>query len=394
MRTNLPIAVLGALLLLSASGAAQPFCAKCRNTGLIENPLAVKQRKELAEYGLLDEPNLRVSAYVDDDRKGASLPSLPCEGCRAPEQTAAAREQLKQQHAAMIAWREERAQIETLVKPRDELVFVDTEHFRLVFGLRKVTLASKKVLDTRRAALLYAQRLEQFHDWFQARLGYDDGKARVTRHDIYLMGDLRTLQTVAHRYCNLPTDRAARAVGDPSILTTWPETGVYNRDADFHRHVLYHVSHLLLGVYHLKVWLVEYAGWLEEGIAHVGEMELFTLAGNTSSQERPDDDRADADWEPLVRELIARNRTISFAELMRKRADQLSTIEHQLAWSYTDFLFKVHGHDVVRGLVEDLKEARDPNRLRDSLRDRCNLTVTGIDEVWQAWVLQNYRQKP
>ena len=390
----MPMAPIHLLLAAVLSTATEDFCSKCHNTGAIENPIAVKQAKELTEYGLDTEPLLHVSWYIEADKKGRSLPSLPCNRCKAPGVTAQARAELERLAAEKVAWLEQRKEVDELCRPRDKLAHVETEHFRLVFGLRKITLKSKKTLNTRKAALLYAKRLEDYYDWFQEYLGYTDEKARVTKHDVYLMGDLRTLMKVAAEYCNLPTDRAARAVGDPSILTTWPEPGVYNRDADFHRHVVYHVSHLLLGVYHLKEWLVEHAGWLEEGIAHMSEMELFRMAGNSSAQERIEEDRADDDWEPVVRSLVAKNKLVPFPELISRRADQLSQREHQLAWSYTDFLYKEYGMEKVLAMVRDMKEKRDRAQLRESLRTHFDLTVTGIEEKWIAWVRENYRAKP
>lgn len=384
--------VLGAFV--GPATAQQAYCAKCDNTGRIESKAWEKIRKEIEEFGLQDEPRLLVSFHIEQDRDGRGLDALPCERCRAPEVTKEAREALERQAKEREAWLAERRKIDALVKPRGDLAHVETEHFRLTFGIRKITLEDKRTFRTEQAALLYAKRLEDFYDWFQQLLGYTDEQARVTRHDVFLMGDLRTLMGVAHEYCNLPTDRAARAVGDPSVLCTWPETGVYRRDGDFHRHVLYHVSHLLVGVYYMKVWLVENAGWLEEGLAHLVEMDLFQVAGNTSNVEQSEPDRGDADWEPEVRELIVKNRLVPFADLIRKRADQLTGVEHKLAWSYVDFLHAKGGGEKIAAMIQDIKKNGELDQVRDALRAHFGLTVTSIEGEWIEWVRANYRSKP
>ena len=67
------------------------------------------------------------------------------------------------------------------------------------------------------------------------------------------------------QYAALATDRAARVVGDPSILVTWRDKSIFKSDSSFHQHVVHHVIHNLCGVFHLKFWLADDAGWLEPG---------------------------------------------------------------------------------------------------------------------------------
>lgn len=372
---------------------AEQYCNTCDNTGGVENKAWKRIEKEVAAFGLQDEPLLHVSFHIDQDKSGSSLEQLPCGRCKAPETTKAAQAELERRAAEKTAWLLDRRKIDKMARPRGPLAHVETEHFRLTCGLRKVTLRDKRVLNTEQAALMYARRLEDYYDWFLASLDYTDEDARVTKHDVFLMGDLRTLMAVGQEFCNLPTDRSARAVGDPSVMVTWPENGVFPRDEDFHRHVLYHVSHLLLGVYYMKVWLVEHAGWLEEGLAHKTEMDLFTMAGNTSNQEQSEPDRNDADWEPEVRELIVKGRLVPFAELIRKRADQLNGVEHKLAWSYTDFLYQRGGKEKLALMIQELKRSGDLEQVRVGLKTHYDLTVNTIEEEWRVWVMENYRVK-
>ena len=383
------IATLLLVLGLAAPSPAQRvvkdrLCPKCDSTGRIPNEI---KKRELAQ---LESEVKRCSWNISRDRTGRGLPFLPCARCLAPSKAAKVQEEFDALAAEEDKWMAECTAIDKHLKPRRPLIHIETEHFRLVCGLPKVNLSKTLVLDAHEAAHLYARRLEEFYGWYQELIGYTDQEARVLTHQVFLMGDLRTLMMVADDYVMSPTDRSTRAVGDPSMYATWYDKSVFNGDAGFHRHVLLGVSHLFLGVYYTKIWLVERAGWLEEGLANVCEMRRFQLSGNSCNQEQAEEDLEDGDWEPLVKKLVLSGKTISFADLKDKRADVLSGREHLFAWSFTDFLI---ARDKSK-LPEFIRRLKTDVDVRDCLRDLYGLTVLGFDEVWAEWVKENYRLKP
>lgn len=374
------------LPLLAAPSLAreEKLCPRCDQTGWLPNPVlegdAAEAEKEVRYCSVL----------FDSDRKGRGLPRIPCPKCLARE----AHQRAEQEFAAEVAeaerWRAECRKIEETLRPRRPLIFIETDHFFLVFGLEKVKLGRRKVLGKHAAAHLYARRLEEFFDWFHEKLGVEEKDDRVLRHQIYLLPDLRTLVKASQVFAQAPTDRAGRAVGDPSIFVTWRDPGTFRSDASFHQHVVHHTTHQLLGVLFLKIWLVERAGWFEEGLAHEAEMELFGRAGNSCNTEDSEEDMPDEDWEPLVRKGVVRGLFPPFVEMARKRADQLTALEHQKAWSAVDFLF-ARDPSAVAPFVLDLKKDRP---LRDALRARFGIPLVRFDEEWEAWVLENYRKLP
>lgn len=386
MRPTQGIALAGLVAAaLQATGSAQDkLCPKCHTTGRVSNE--VKDAK-LAQ---MEAPVIHCSHSISRDKAGRGLPFLPCAGCLAPALAAQAQVGFDKLAAEKDAWLAERRKIDAALRPREEFVHIETEHFLLVFGLPKVVLPDKVVLDAHAAAHLYAARLEEFYSWFQELLGYTDEEARVLKHQVFLMNDLRTLMKAATDYAQTPTDRAGRAVGDPSILVTWRDRSVFKSDPDFHRHVVHHVSHLLLGVFHLKVWLVDRAGWLEEGLAHVCEMRLFGLAGNSCNIEQSEEDMPDEDWEPLVKKMVLQKQTAPFALLKEKRADLLTAKEHLQVWAITDFLLKRD----QKQLPELIRRLKQDVPLRDALRELYDLSIVSFDLTWSEWVEENYRLKP
>ncbi|MFG0320018.1 MAG: hypothetical protein ACF8XB_22290, partial [Planctomycetota bacterium JB042] len=334
---------------------------------------------------------LRCSELVESDARGRGLPFLPCERCLAPSKAAEARAEFDPLAAEVDAWLANVREIDETLRPRRPFVHIETEHFQLAFGLPKVSLERRVTLKQHEAAHLYAERLEAHYAWFQDILDYDDELARVKKHQLILCDDLRTLVQAAQIYAHLNTDRAGRAVGDPSIFVTWRDKSVFKKaDEAFHRHVLHHMTHQYLGVYFMKVWLVERAGWLEEGLANYAEMIHFGSAGNSCNIESAEEDMADEAWASPTKKLVLKGEAIPFAQLSRKRADQMGRDDHLQAWSIVDWIMTT-APDKLPALVQDLKQDVP---LRDSFRTHFGHSIVGFDEVWQEWVKETYELEP
>ena len=368
---------------VAAPPPADKLCPKCKTTGRLENPIDPK----IAE---MEAKVLRCSWVVSKDKKGRGLPFVPCGRCLAPSKAAEVQAEFDPLAAEIDAWMEANDGISKTLRPRKPFLFLETTHFDLVFGLPKVKLGKRKTLDMHAAAHLYAERLESLYAWFQETLDYDDELARVTKHQVFLLPDLRTLMTAAMEYAQTPTDRAGRAVGDPSVFVTWRDKAVFKSDASFHQHVSHHMIHQFLGVYFLKIWLVEKAGWLEEGLANYAEMTHFERAGNSCNTEDSEEDMADENWESPTRKLVERKRQIPFAELKNKRADQLGRNDHLQAWSIVDWMMRTKPENLPL-LIRDLKQDVP---LRTTFKKHYGHSIVGFDLVWQEWVKENYSLEP
>ncbi len=391
-------AALAVLCSLGSSGAPQPpqnpaapsaaqdkLCAKCKSTGRLDN--TPKDAGVAAMEAKVDFCSWRIK----NDTIGHGAPFIPCPNCLAPSKAAAVKVEFDKIAQANDAWLAERMKIDAVVKPRDGLVHIATKHFDLVYGLPQIVLADKRSFDIHAGAHLYAERLEDFYTWFEALLHYTDDEVRVKRHSVFLLNDLRTAQAAAQKYTNLFSDRACRAVGDPSIVVTWRDRNVFGKsDEAFHRHVVHHVSHNLQGIFYKRLWLVEKAGWLDEGIANVCEMKRFKICGNACTQESDDNGYNDLDWEPLVKKRVLLGKTLPLAQLLGKKTDELSPDERMFAWSHVDFLF-AQKPDKVREIV---KAVKDEKEARDAIRENFGFTIAAMEEPWAEWVKATYRDKP
>lgn len=364
------------------------LCPTCHGSGRLDN--ALKNPKALE----LESKVIYCSERIARDQAGKGCTFVPCGAkCQAPTKNAEAKAEFDAYAAAVDEWLATNASISKTIKPRTPFVFIRTEHFDLVYGLPKVTLETRETFDLHAGAHLYAERLEAAYRWFCDLLKIDDSQMRVLRHRVFLFDDLKSLTIAAPIYAELSTDRAGHKIGDPSVLVTWRDKNVFGKDdAAFHKHVVHHLTHMIQGIWYLKVWLAERAGWLDEGLAHVAEMRLFGLAGNSCNTESEEADYADENWEPAVLRSVLANDTVSFAKVMTKKAHELNHDEHMFAWSFTDFLLhRADGAAVVQQLMKGVKDKRE---MREVFREATGYSTVNVDEAWRTWVKENYSLKP
>lgn len=367
---------------------AEELCPTCHGSGRLDNSI---QSPKAAE---LEGKVIYCSERIARDAKGKGSAFVPCGAkCQAPTKNAEAQAEFAKYQAGVDAWLATNASISKTIKPRTPFVFVRTEHFDLIYGLPKVTLETRETFDLHAGAHLYAERLETAYRWFCDLLQLEDAQMRVLRHQVFLFDDLKSLVTAAPLYAELNTDRAGHKIGDPSVLVTWRDKNVFGKDdAAFHKHVVHHLTHMIQGIWTLKVWLAERAGWLDEGLAHVAEMRLFEVAGNSCNTESEELDYPDENWEPMVLRSVNANETIAFAKMMTKKSHELSHDEHMFAWSFTDFLLaRPDGPVVIQQLMRGVKEKRE---IREVFREATGFTTVNFDEAWKAWVKENYSLKP
>lgn len=364
------------------------LCPTCHGSGRFDN--ALKNAKQAELEGKV----IYCSERIARDPKGKGCAFVPCgPKCGATTKAAEANAEFATYTTAVDAWLKNNESISKTIKPRTPFVFIRTEHFDLIYGLPKVTLETRETFDLHGGAHLYAERLETAYRWFCELLAIDDAQMRVKRHQVFLFDDLKSLTIAAPLYAELNTDRAGHKVGDPSVLVTWRDKNVFGKnDPAFHKHVVHHLTHMIQGVWYLKVWLKERAGWLDEGLAHVAEMRLFKLSGNSCNTESEEVDYPDENWEPLVLRSVLANDTVTFANVMTKKAHELNHAEHMFAWSFTDFLLhRPDGPVLIQKLMKGVKEQRE---MREVFREATGFTTVNVDEAWKDWVKANYSLKP
>jgi hypothetical protein len=369
--------------LLSAQDYDGPRCAKCKTTGRLENKYCTPA------IAAMEEKVLHCSYVFEKDKKGHGHPWLPCLRCRSPELAAAAQRDFDEIMGRRKKWLTRRRQVDEMLKT--DLLHLETEHFVIAWDIPKIVTKNKKVYRCHEALHLYAERMEEYYRDFMGFFGIDEKEIRNKKHFVYLYERQKHCLKTSKEYTGLNCWNAAKLPGNPSILVSWYDKTNFPKEADLHRHLIHHLSHLFNVSYYRMEWLAATAGWADEGLAHFMEYRYFNRADNTCDEEGEEEIMSHSDWEYEVRVHVVAGKGPSFAELCNKSVTSLSGVEHKLVWSYMDFLFKCYKPERFKDFMKVIK-AKRPSR--EALKEAYGLNVIAFQKKWEAYVLKNYREKP
>ncbi len=358
-------------------------CPKCKSTGKLENKFFTPRIKEM------ESKVLYCSWVVEKDKKGHGIPWLVCKRCRNPGLEERARAEQKDLMLKNEKWIAERRKTDKLLK--EDLLHVETEHFIITWSIPKIVTSAKKTYRAHEALHLYADRLETFYADFMDLFKIDPKTIRNPKHNIFLFEKQKHNLAAAKHYTGLNSWNAAYLPGNPSILVSWQDKANLPTDDHFHRHLIHHVSHLLNVSYYRMEWLSATAGWADEGLAHFFEFRYFGLADNTCDEEGELEELSHSDWEYQVRMGVEKGTLPSFAETCNKSTTALHGKEHQVAWSYVDFLLKKKEPARFLAFMRAIK-TRKP--CRDAIKEAYSLNVITFQKEWEEYVLATYRDKP
>jgi len=374
-------------IILSAAAHAQDVkgrkCSKCKTKGKIENPFMTPSITSMEEKALF------CSYVIANDKKGHGISWIPCFRCRNPVLGERAEREFDTLVAAKTKWLDARLKAEE--KLEMELTFVETEHFIIAWDIPKIVTKDKKTYKLHAALHLYAERLEAFFNDFMSFLRIDEKELRNKKHRIYLFERQKHCLKAGREYTGLNCWNAAKLPGNPSILVSWYDRGNMRTEEDFHRHLVHHISHLLNVSYYRMEWLAARAGWADEGLGHFFEYKYFGRADNTCDEEGEEEELSHSDWEYQVRQGVAAGKGPSFSEICSKSTTALHGRDHQLAWSYIDFLMKKKDPGLFKVFMKVIKQKKD---CRDAVKEAYSLNVITFQKEWEEYVLEKYRKKP
>ena len=389
MNRRVVIAALALIILsgtpfLKTAAQSKRLCPKCKSTGKIANPFYTEAIERL-------EKNVRFCSYCfEKDTEGHGLPWLPCKRCRNPDLAAIAKVEFDRRVAERAEWLEKRRSEIDFLNPREKPLILETEHFIIFWNIPKIVTREKKIYKKHEALHLYADRMEAFYADFQKTLDIEEKEMRNKKHYLYLFDTQKSCLKASKELTGLNCWNAAKLPGNPSILISWKDRDALKTDDDFHRHLVHHVSHLLNVAYYRMEWLAMEAGWADAGLAHYFEIKYFDQANNTCDEEGEEEEFTNSDWEVDVRKELAAGELQSFADLSLKSTTALHGDDHKLAWSYVDFLLKKDSGK-FKLFMKGIKEKKP---CRDALKAAYGLSFIGLQTGWEAYVLENYREKP
>lgn len=333
-----------------------------------------------------------------------------------------------------------------------ELLWVETEHFRIGSSLPKTSLGASqkdkkamlqeikelrkllpnipkkpKKLDPWLRVHLYASRLEKLYQDISNRLDVPPGywptaPAQLPGNEYRGEGPYLGMQDkftilLLEKQSGISRFGSAFAGTDPKGPLAWcfgkegtlffgtaceeAEKTFYN-DALMHAHVTFHVTRNIIGG--IKHYGFNPPFWWHEGLAHWYARRVNPDSNNFSKVNDGDVDlRDETNWEPKIRARV-KHKYFPTAEQLITREDWtgVTFTETMMMWSRVDYLMSLGDagfSTFMLGVSGRINDEINPSHAtmvnaQSKLLDKAwRLSYTSFDEKWAKWVLKNYSKR-
>lgn len=272
---------------------------------------------------------------------------------------------------------------------RIDLEHIQTEHFRLHYGIEKLKVGDQ-VLDRNQGAHLYAQRLEamlaDFITWFGEPLKYP----RTGWWEVFVMKNPMDSQK-ARATINSGNAMATMYGVDTSRYIIGFKDEAVGTDEELHANLYHHVSQIILQMGDIPAKR-KFPGWISEGFAHFIEKQRFKLIRNWCVGEvvsATDPWRKATEYETKVYGMVSKSKEPQFATFADRDSNELSGPLHGLSFAFVDFLLKEHkdkAGDLMRTIVSGSNTA-------EAFQKVMGWSLAKVHEEWRKFVEKNYAPK-
>ena len=381
-------AVSGLLALLAAVAPAQepaPPCAACKSAR------AVPCGKHGRQLALEQAPLVRHCSIAIVCKVCGGALAADCTKCVDPAGEAA----LAERRELARAWLAERRATIDAVTAREPYLHLATPHFELAFLLKPAAVGGER-LDQHARMHRYGERLEALHAAFVAALELTEADL-PERMTVAMSEQQRDHALLGPRLTGIGQARSVglKWMGPHYVYSMWNDQRSLPDDEAVHRNLVHNVAHLLLSQMQPALFLGNRGhGWIDEGVAHWFEDRLVGKCTNFCFEEvllqSPASFRG-GKWRQAVRQLVDGGKAVAFAALADRNTDQLTFVEHTLAFAYVDFLLTAHGGAKFRDFVRLVKRGQ---ATREALLQVYGFHSLSIDEVFVPWVKAHYSPEP
>lgn len=357
-------------------------CSVCLNKGCTPCGKHGKMlEQEQVEHGVLF-----CSVAAECKTCGGTL-AIDCKACVNP----GVEDALEKRRQLVKQWLAARRKANDEVTDNQPLFHLDTPHCKLVFSIKPLTIGKIKY-DTHQLMHLYGERIEALRELFKTTFEIRDADLPATL-DIYMFRDAQDQTKMGPIVTGMGGNGATgtKLMGAPAVYSMWMEPRAIPNDEALHRTMVHNIAHLLLSNMTPSQWLGNRKyGWIDAGVAHWFEDKVTGKCTNFCYEEvalQPGAGFKGGAWRPPVRKLVDEGGAVAFADLAQRNTDQLSFVEHAVAFAYVDFLIAAHGGAKFRDMLRMVKKDVPT---RDALQTVYGLNPLSIDGAFQQWVKENY----
>lgn len=364
--------MIGASLALVLALAAGD-CKKCKDTGYVPCPA----EKEHACTGA----SARFCSYAAACEACVGTHLVPCPRCPPREDPARAAAQ-EANRAWLAGWKDTDA---VLGRP---LAHAESAHFRLTYDLEKLDVAGGA---TRHGGMhLYLERAEELFTRIAGDLGAKEADF-LGQTAIFLWATKFDQEKASLHFTRQSSGTESKLMGKAPVVSIFYDKAWLHEESELHQALVHQLAHCLLSNVWDGIWPGNIgSGWIDEGLAHDVELDLFDSVRHYCYVETDTIlEVKKGSWEPLVRTAVDAGKAPGFLGVAGKNTAQLTPEDNYFAWSYVDFLRREHPAQ-LGPLAKRLKQ-RMP--LAQALSETLQRTPFEFERDWSAFVQAHYELK-
>lgn len=368
--------------LSSASVGAPPAagrdhdCKKCQDTGLLACRACKRERCELADEVLY-------CSFAASCEVCGGTTTEPCTRCgRAPP---AERSLTLDRNRAWLA--RMGAEIDDVMGR--ELLHAESEHFLITWDVRRLDVEGGE--KPHGAMHVYLRRMEELWDDFASDLEAGPGDF-FEKTKLFVWDDEASQELGSLRFTRQPSNTASKLMGAAPVVSIYYDKSHLHTEPELHQALVHHVAHCLLSNVFDGIWPGNIGGgWIDAGLAHAYEIELFDGVRHYCYVETDTIRRFKfGQWESAVRKAVDADQSLPFLGVTGKNTGELEPEEHMYSWSFVDFLLREHPGAFPR--VARALKAKRP--VTDALREALATTPFEFERSWKEFVKARYSLKP
>ncbi len=368
-----------AALLLFAPVFPQESCPNCLHQGV----LPCKEHEDVPaseEEPGPENPVLYCSWAANCAACGGTL-WIDCPRCTRGERT----KEIEERRALIRDWMEQNALERELARAVPRL---ESARFRLVIDVAQLPEGKKKV-----SGHALAHRLAHDLEHVAAKVSEhyqmeaQDYRAKMR---MWLWSTLETHQQAQTKFQGTITTGDFKLLGRDPVFSVWTEPTNFDTVPKVRELFAHNAAHMLLSNAFQPTWVGDIGGgWLDAGLGHWYEYELFGHSTNYCLEEATlSENYENGQWRAAVRRRLEKEKDPFLPGLLPKRTGALAADEHALCWSFYDWLLTQPG--VVRKLMIDLKQKK---AAREVLAQHLGMDLFAAEDAWRAWVSATYPLK-
>lgn len=357
-----------------------PLCSTCKTTGMLPNPFYEKAEP-------LEAPFIYCSWQMEEDPLALGLTWIPCAKCKNPDLKAKARAEFNAAVKIRRDWLNNRRLIDESLKIKKPLLHLTTTHFDWAWNIPKVKVG-RKTLKSREALMLYGQRMETFYEEFHEIYQLKEEELVNLRHGMYVFERVKTGRVATGLYTGSTSNNGCSIkVGKPSgYVVTWNKSK-FATDGEFHNNLIHVGCHLFTGSFRNYYWCYS-TGVFYEGLAHWWEDRYYKMCTTHCAREQSGvSNWVPKGWRGKVRKLVNSKKQPALADIMFRDTGSLSAVEHQLGWSYMDFMMFLDPRKTIE-FIGLLKEKKPPST---AFRTVWGFSTLSFEEKWIDYVKSKYK---